>query len=74
MILVFFEALDAALEDPKMRALVVSVCRKLWDAFNNDPLYDAKIETDEKTLSAPDLTVEERQNVLKDITSSHPKP
>lgn len=74
MILMFFEALDAALEDPKMRALVVSVTRKLWDAFNNDPVYDSKLAVDEQTLATAGLTDQERQSVLQDIAASHPKP
>jgi hypothetical protein len=73
MILIFFEALDAALEDPKMRALVVSVTRKLWDAFNNDPAYESNLEVQEKTLSAADSTVKEKQDALQAIADSHPK-
>ena len=73
MILIFFEALDVALDDPKMRALVVSVCRKLWDAFSNDPVYDAKVDTDVKTLATPGLSDEERQKIVQDIASAHPK-
>lgn len=73
MILIFFEALDQALEDPKMRALVVSVSRKLWDAFTTDPVYNSKLETDEKTLATPDLSDAERQTVLKDIDGNGPQ-
>lgn len=73
MILTLLEALDLALDDPKMRALIKSVARKFWDCITDDPVYDAKLQTDEKTLVTPDLTDEQRQDILKDINGNGPK-
>lgn len=72
LIAIVFKLLDGALDNAETRKLIVSVCRKLWDAFTNDPKYDAQLEVNERTLATPDLTTEERQNVLKDISNSHP--
>lgn len=56
-----------------MRALIVSVGRKLWDAFNNDPVYDSVLSVQEKTLSDADLTLKDREDALRTIANAHPK-
>lgn len=70
----FLKALDKTVDDPNVRQLIRSIGRKCWDSFTTDPVFNAKAETIDKTLADPNLTVEERQSALKDLSSSHPKP
>ena len=70
----FLAALDKVADDPNVRALIRSIARKCWDAMTNDPVRDAKIDVDVSALAAPDLTVEGRQAIVKDLNNPISKP
>jgi hypothetical protein len=69
----FLKALDMALDDPTLRALVRSVAHKIWDSVTEDPDFNSKLEVLNKSLGDPNVTQKERKNVLQQINELHPK-
>lgn len=68
----FLKALDKTCDDPNVRQLLCSIGRKTWDAFTTDPVYNAKVEVLDSSLSAPDLSDDERAKIVDQVNNAHP--